>query len=137
MSNKLRMCTVLLLALLVSNAAVARVTITQAWSPVRPTSTGVAYFTAVSDRDDAIISASSDCCAAVELHEHTMDGDVMRMRQVEAVELPAGKPVTFAPHGLHVMLIGMKTTPAIGDTIPVTLTFKHAAAQQIRITVRK
>lgn len=121
----------------VGGTAHARVTITEAYAPARPTTTGVAYFTAVSDIDDAIVSAKSDCCAAVELHEHTMDGEVIRMRQVDEVKLPAGKPVTFAPHGLHVMLIGMKTPPTIGSAIAVTFVFKHAKPQQLRITVRK
>lgn len=117
--------------------AASGITVQGGWSPPAPSSTAVAYFTAHSTSDDAILSASSDCCEAVELHEHTMDNGVMRMRRVERVALPAGKDVQFAPHGLHVMLIGMKHPVALGGTIPLTLHFAKAPAQRIGITVAK
>jgi hypothetical protein len=50
-----------------------------------------------------------------------MDGTVMRMRQVSAIELPAGKPVELKPGGLHLMLMGLKAPLKAGDTVAFTL----------------
>lgn len=100
-----------------------------------PGKNAVAYFTVKSDAADTILSASSPVCAAVELHTHTMDGDVMRMRRVPSVELPAGEAITFAPHGLHVMLIGLKAPLTPGQAVPVTFRFAQAPEQTLNLTV--
>lgn len=48
----------------------------------------------------------------------------MKMRQIRAVELPAGKTVEFKPGGYHVMLMDLKEQVKAGDTIPMTLVFE-------------
>ena len=55
--------------------------------------------------DDKLVSASSPVAEHVELHGHIKDGDVMRMRSVESIDVPAGGSVQLAPGGLHLMLI--------------------------------
>ena len=103
--------------------------------PLPPATTGIAFFTVTSPVDDRILSVQSDCCAAAELHEGTMENGVMRMRQLENVPLKAGEPTNFAPGGLHVMLIGLKKPLAAGDTVPLTFTFAHAPKQTVVFTV--
>lgn len=69
-----------------------------------------------------LISAASPVAARAELHAMTLDGGVMRMRQVEKIGLPGGKAVKLAPGGLHIMLTGLKQALKRGDKVSLTLT---------------
>lgn len=53
-----------------------------------------------------------------------MEGDIMKMRAVKALELPAGKTVELKPGGYHLMLMDLKQPFAKGSTVPVTLHFR-------------
>jgi copper(I)-binding protein len=64
-----------------------------------------------------------------------MKGDVMKMREVDAIELPAGKPVKLEPGGLHVMFIGLKQPLAIGTKVPVTLRLEKAGEVRVEFEV--
>jgi periplasmic copper chaperone A len=68
-----------------------------------------------------LVSASSPVANVVEIHEMAMEGDVMKMRAIPGLELPAGKPVELKPGGYHVMLIDLKQALKEGDKVPVTL----------------
>ena len=69
-----------------------------------------------------LIAAASPVAARAELHATTLDDGVMKMRPVEKIALPGGKPVMLAPGGLHIMLVDLKQTLKRGDKVPVTLT---------------
>lgn len=97
---------------------------------------GAAYLTLKSARDDRLTDAASDVAEKVELHTHIQEGNVMRMRKVDAVELPAGKPVRMAPGGLHVMLIGLNRKLKPGDTFDLTLTFERAGKVPVKVEVQ-
>jgi hypothetical protein len=84
---------------------------------------------------DRLLSASTDVVASVEMHEMKMDGDVMRMRQVDAIDLPAKQAVVLAPGGLHLMLIGLKAPLKAGDRFPLTLRFEKAGEVKVEVTV--
>jgi hypothetical protein len=86
---------------------------------------------------DQIIGASSPAAEKVELHEHVMDGNVMRMRPVEAIEVKPRETVVFAPTGLHVMLIGLKAPLRDGDKLSVTLRFKIAGPVELTVPIRR
>lgn len=94
-----------------------------------------AYPTVTSTAEDAILSASAECCAAVELHTHLEDNGILRMRKVDSVPLKAGVPTVFKSGGLHIMFIGFKKQPAPGDTLPVTFRFAHAPEQTVTFAV--
>ena len=68
-----------------------------------------------------LLSASSPVASVVEIHEMAMEGDVMKMRAVPGLDLPAGKAVDLKPGGYHVMLIDLKQALKAGDKVPVTL----------------
>jgi copper(I)-binding protein len=68
-----------------------------------------------------LVAASSPVAGVVEVHEMTMDGNVMKMRPVPALNLPAGKSVELKPGGYHVMLMDLKKDLKEGETVPVTL----------------
>jgi len=75
---------------------------------------------------------------AVEIHETKMEGDVMRMAQVEGgIEVPAGGQVELKPGGYHVMLIGLTRDLAVGDTFPVTLEFASGNTLAVEAEVRQ
>jgi copper(I)-binding protein len=84
---------------------------------------------------DRLLSVSAAVSRTAELHAMSMDGDVMRMRQVQAIDLPAGQAVELRPGGLHIMFVGLKAPLKAGDTFPLTLRFERAGEQQVTVTV--
>ena len=84
---------------------------------------------------DRLVAASSPASKTVELHTMRMEGDVMRMREVEAIELPAGQTVELKPGGLHLMLMGLKAPLKAGETVPVTLKFEKAGEVTVQLKV--
>ncbi len=81
--------------------------------------------------DAALIGASSPVATRVEIHTHTMDGGVMRMRKVDRVELPAGETVRFEPAGYHLMMFGTD----FGDATDANVTLSYADGQTVTLSV--
>lgn len=110
----------------------ANISVTDAWArttvPGQKISGG--YFQVTSDADARLIGVSSAAVPRVEMHEMKMDGDVMRMREVKAIELPKGKTVSLEPGGFHLMLMNLKKPIAAGDLIPVTLVVESGGKKQ-------
>ena len=98
-------------------------------------STG-AFMTLQADSDSTLLSVQSPAAKTVQIHQMSMEDDVMSMRQVDSVPLPAGKPVSFDPHGYHVMLIDLVAQVKEGDKVPLTLTVKNAKGEQETIEVQ-
>ncbi len=112
-------------------------------TPTRPgMTTGAVYFRAIKNNGtepDRLLSARTPAAATVELHRMEMDGDVMRMRAVPAVELPAKTEVRLrhgTPNGHHLMLLGLKAPLKDGDRFPVTLTFQRAGEREVMVWVQ-
>ena len=84
---------------------------------------------------DRLIKAESTVAQAVELHTHIKDGDVMRMRPVDAIEVPAGGTVELAPGGLHLMFVALKAPFKAGEKVPATLQFERAGKLQIEVAI--
>jgi len=99
--------------------------------------TGAAYLTVVNGGDaaDRLVSASTPAAERAELHAHLHEGGVMRMRQVEAIEVHPGEPAVLAPGGLHVMLMGLTRPLKVGDRFPLTLVFERAAPKTVEVAV--
>ena len=85
--------------------------------------------------DDKLLSASAAVSSAVELHLMTMEGDVMRMRQVDGIALPAGKTVELKPGGLHIMFVGLKAPLKAGDAFPLKLKFEKVGEVEVMVNV--
>lgn len=108
----------------VATQALAEVTVTEAW--VRGTvatqkATG-AFMKIRSTEDAKLVGAASPSASIVEVHEMAMKDNVMTMRAVDELPLPAGKTVELKPGGFHVMLIDLAKPLAAGDKVPVMLT---------------
>ena len=86
--------------------------------------------------DDKLLSASADVSASVELHSMSMEGDVMRMRQVDGIALPKGKTVELKPGGLHIMFMGLKAPLKAGDKFPLLLKFEKAGEVTVTVNVQ-
>ena len=80
-----------------------------------------------------LVGVSSPVAGVGEVHEMKMEGDVMKMRALPQLDLPAGKAVELKPGGYHVMLMDLKQ-PLIKDTkVPLTLTFKDAKGVESKL----
>jgi copper(I)-binding protein/predicted peroxiredoxin len=86
--------------------------------------------------DRALVSASSRAAQVVELHTHVNDGGVMRMREVERIDIAAGQATVLEPGGLHVMLIGLKRPLEVGTTVQVDLTFDDGSSKSVVAPVK-
>jgi copper(I)-binding protein len=64
-----------------------------------------------------------------------MQDDVAKMWLVDAVDVPAGGTVALAPHGAHIMLVGLKAPLKAGQTFPLTLTFEKSGTVTVEVTV--
>ena len=84
---------------------------------------------------DQLISASSPVAGEVQLHEMSMEGNVMKMRQVKDIAVPAGGAVELKPGGLHLMFINIKAPLTAGQTVPVKLKFAKAGEVEVKIPV--
>jgi hypothetical protein len=89
------------------------------------------------DQDLALVSADSSASDVVELHTHTMDEGMMKMRRVEQIDLPAGETVTLEPGGLHVMLIGLKEQLVPGGEVAVKLQFNDGTSAELTAPVQE
>jgi len=128
----------LVAAALASSAAFAQTTVADAW--VRSTvsqqkATGL-FAQITSSQGGRLVSASSPVAGVVEIHEMKMEGDVMRMRAVPELALPARQAVTLKPGGYHVMLMDLKKPLMAGDTVPVTFVVEGVDKKRETIEVR-
>lgn len=113
--------------------------VAQPWTRAAGQGATAAGFMAISNRGaaaDRLLSASSPAARAIELHSMVHDGDVMRMRPVEAIEVPAGQTATLRPGGFHLMLIGLSQALRQGETVPVTLRFERAGEVKVELPVQ-
>jgi hypothetical protein len=120
----------LLLALFAATPALAQVQIEHAWT--RATAPGAkvggGYMTIKNaGAADKLVSASSPIAAKVELHVHTNDNGVMKMREVPGgYEIPAKGAFELKPGGAHLMFMDLKAPLKEGDKVPVKLKFEKA-----------
>jgi copper(I)-binding protein len=122
---------------LVPAVAIAQVDVTAPWARATApgTQTGAAYVTLAAPAGDRLVGAETPVARTAEIHTHLMEGGIARMRQVDAVEVPAGRPVVFAPGGLHVMLVGLGRQLRRGETFPLTLVFEKAGRVTAQVRV--
>ena len=88
------------------------------------------------DAADKLIAVKSPVAESAELHNHVMEGDIAKMRQVEAIEVKPGEMATLEPGGFHVMLMGLKEPLNAGDVLPLTLTFEQAGEVTLEVPIK-
>lgn len=110
-----------------------------AWCRATPPAAPAAgcYVTLTARADDRLVGVDTAAAGRGEVHTMSMDGGVMRMRQLaDGLALPAGKPVELKPGSFHVMLIGPKRQLKAGEAVPLTLRFAKAAPLSLTVPVR-
>jgi periplasmic copper chaperone A len=114
---------------------IADVTVKDAWVRTTvPGQKGTGAFMSITAKSDLrLVGASSAAAGVTEVHEMKMNGDIMQMRAVSGVDLPAGKVVALQPGGFHVMLLDLKTALPKNATVPLTLMFKDAKGVQSKV----
>ncbi|MBK7021989.1 MAG: copper chaperone PCu(A)C [Sulfuritalea sp.] len=116
----------------------AQVTVKDPW--VRATvpaqkATG-AFMQITSAQDARLVEAKSPVAGVVEVHEMVMEKDVMKMRAMKGLDLPAGKTVELKPGGYHVMLMDLKEQMKEGTTVPVTLVVESKDRKRSTVEVK-
>ncbi|MBU3539822.1 copper chaperone PCu(A)C [Polynucleobacter sp. UB-Tiil-W10] len=84
---------------------------------------------------DQLVSASSPSAGDVQLHEMAMEGNVMKMRQVKDIAVPANGSVELKPGGYHLMFLDLKGPFVAGETIPVKLKFAKSGDVEVKLPV--
>lgn len=131
------LCACAALATQVTQAAQVDVTVQEPWvrATVAQQKVTGAFMRLTATTDMQLVAIASPLADRVELHEMKMDGEVMTMRAVPSLALPAGKPVALAPGGYHLMLFGLHQQLKAGDKVPLTLTVEDAQKQRTTIAV--
>jgi periplasmic copper chaperone A len=123
---------------LLTSIAHAQVKIDDAW--VRATvpqqkATG-AFMKLTASKDTRLVAVSTPLTPKAEVHEMAMQDNVMRMRQVPAIELPAGKTVELKPGGFHLMFLDLPAQVKAGDQVPLTLIFEDRSGTRQTVEVK-
>ena len=104
--------------------------------PNAPVGGGYVTITNAGSEDDTLIAASSPVAGEVQLHEMSMQGDVMKMAELpDGIPVPAGETVTLKPGGLHLMFMQLKEPMVEGSNVPVTLTFAKAGTVTVNLAI--
>ena len=124
--------TALLATALLSANAWAQVKIEQAWTraTVQGQKATGAFMRITASQPLQLVAVSSPVAGVAEIHEMKMEGNVMKMRALPALDLPAGQAVELKPGGHHLMLMDLKAPLAPNSSVSLTLTFKDAKGVQ-------
>ena len=123
---------------LFATSALAQVTVTDPWvrATVPAAKSAGAFMHLQSATNARLVGVSTPVAGRAEIHEMAMENNTMRMRPVDGIDLPAGKPVHLASGGYHLMFFELKRQLKEGETVPVTLTVQDAARKQTSVTVQ-
>ena len=126
---------VLAFGLACAQAGSANVDVKDAWvRSTVPGQMGTGAFMKITAKTGAkLVGVSSPVAGVGEVHEMKMDKDIMRMRAVPALDLPAGKTIELKPGSYHVMLMDLKQPLLKDSKVPLTLMFKDAKGVQTRM----
>jgi copper(I)-binding protein len=118
-------------------AHAAEVSVSAAW--VRPTVPGQniagGYLKITSAATAYLVGGSSPLAKTVELHQMSLENNVMKMRPLARLELPAGRPVELKPGSYHLMLIDVTRPLVAGDRVPLKLTVEDKDGKRHTVDV--
>ncbi|MFW5955126.1 MAG: copper chaperone PCu(A)C [Rhodothermales bacterium] len=120
----------------------ADVRVVDAWVRAMPGGAAnrtAAYLTIINPTNDALnlTAVTTEVASTVELHETTVENDVMRMRQVDVINVPAGGQMELSPGGHHVMLLDVRQRLVEGDSVSLLLDFQERPSITVRAPVRE
>jgi copper(I)-binding protein len=117
--------------------ALAQVTVSDAWIRATvPAAKSTGLFMRIKSKQDAqLVEVRSSVAGVAEIHQMRMDGQMMRMHAVPAIDLRAGETVNLAAGGYHVMLMDLKRQMKEGETVPVTLVIRKKGSKNETIAL--
>jgi copper(I)-binding protein len=111
------------------------------WARATPpgTSVGVGYFEIRNNgaQPDRLLSATSPAAKRVEMHITEHAGNIAKMRQLRAFEVPARERLTLEPNGAHLMLIDLAQPLRKGERFPIKLRFERAGEIEVEFEVQE
>lgn len=136
--NTINKIVMALAASVLAISAQAQVTVSEAWVRATVTqqkATG-AFMQIKSAKDARLLEVRSPVAGVVEIHKMEMADNMMKMRAVDSIDLPAGKVVELKPGSYHVMLLDLKAQVKEGDVVPVTLVVEGKDKKRETIEVK-
>jgi periplasmic copper chaperone A len=128
-----------LLAAASASAAESTINVEKAWARATTSAgaTGVVYMSLadVGPAADRLIGVATPVATHADMHIMVMEGNVMQMRPVDAVDVKSGERIQFKPNGLHIMLTDLKQPLTRGERFPVTLDFEKAGKVDVEVLV--
>lgn len=94
-----------------------------------------AFMRLTASQDTRLVAAETPAATTTEIHEMRMDNDIMRMREIPGLDLPAGQTVELKPGGYHLMMMGLKDVVKADTEVPLTLTFENAQGERETVQV--
>lgn len=95
-----------------------------------------AFMKITAPRPMQLVGVLTPVAGVAEVHEMKMEGDVMKMRAIPALDLQAGRTVELKPGGYHLMLMELKGSLEPGSTVPLTLLLRDAAGAQSKVELK-
>lgn len=125
---------------LAGDAKVGDLVITNAWTRVTPPGAKVAGgFLTITNKGktaDRLVGGSVDIAGRIEIHEMSMDGGVMKMRELaKGLEIKPGETVELKPGSYHVMFMDLQASPTMGKPVPGKLRFENAGETDVAYDV--
>lgn len=118
-----------------------KVTVSKPWARATPGGAKVAAayleISPPKGTADKLVAARSPVAGIIELHTHSNDGGVMRMRRVEVIPIEGDRKVTLNPGGHHIMLMELKKPLKEGDTFDMTLVFEKSGEVAVKVPILK
>lgn len=135
----MRLLLAFVLTSLVASCGASDLEAGEAWSRSTPAvaDTAAIYLTITngSSTDKELVGVRSDRCESVEIHETTMDGDVMEMNRMDALIVPAGETVHLEPGGMHLMCVRVRETLVEGDLFTLALESRAGRSMAVEVAV--
>ncbi len=121
-----------------THCASAQTTVKDAWvrGTVEQQKTTGAFMQITSAQGGKLVAVQSPVAGVVEIHEMSMQGNVMNMHAIPELALPAGKSVELKPGGYHVMMMDLKQTMKAGEIVPLTLVVEGKDGKRETIEVK-
>lgn len=131
------LCAALAATLVSASALAQQITVKEPWvrATVPQQKTTGAFMQLTADEDVRLVELRSAAARVVEVHEMAMEGNVMKMRALPVLALPAGVPVELKPGGHHLMLIDLVAPVTEGSTVPLTLVVEGKSGKRTTLEV--
>jgi hypothetical protein len=122
-------------------AQAVAVVVRDAWvRPPAPSKDETALYMTIENKSGtprAVVSVMAEPAKMAEMHKEMMDGKMMKMTQLQKIDVPANGTAVLKPNDMHIMLMGLKTKPAVGETVSGTLKLDDGTMVPFKAEVRK